>query len=158
MPPPEAWNRNVKTQRSVPHTEAEVCLNCWYFVDSTGIVLRLAAKAYALAGTDEEKLSALKALSGADHLTAVMGKVPQRYVFTADGNQLRGAVSASLVEMDPIPVFDDLFLKVSENLPELIRSVDDSYEKFQMELTEPFLWVLTPVFESPDGTLIARIS
>lgn len=158
MSSPDPWSRNVKSQRSVHHTDAEVCLNCWYFVDSTGIVLRLAAKAYALAGTDEEKLSVLKALSGTDHLTAVMGKVPQRYIFTADGNQLRGAVSASLVEMDPIPVFDDLFQEISENLPELIRSVDDCYEKFQMELTEPFLWVLTPVFESTDGTLIARIS
>ncbi len=158
MPPPEAWNRNVKTQQSVPHTEAEVCLNCWYFVDATGVVLRLAAKAYALAGTDQEKIVALKAMAATDHLTALQGKVPQRYVLTADDTQFHGAIPASAIEMDPIPVFDDLFQEISENLPELIRSVDDSYEKFQMELNEPFLWVLTSVFESPDGTLIARIS
>lgn len=158
MPTPDPWSRNVQTRRSVLHTDAEVCLNCWYFVDSTGVVLRLAAKAYALAGTDQEKIATLKALAAADHLTAIQGKVPQRYVLTVDDTQFHGAIPAQSIELDPIPVFEDLFEEISESLPELIRSVDDSYEKFQMELTEPFLWVSTSVYESPDGTLIARIS
>lgn len=158
MPHPDSWLRNIPTQSSVPHTDAEICVNCWYFVDSTGIVLRLAAKGYALSGTDADKLAVLKALSGTDHLTAIHGKVPSKYVLSTSDGDLRGAIPASALAVDPIPVFDELFQAINDSLPDLIRSVNDNYERFTMELTEPFLWVLTVVFEAPDGTLVARVS
>jgi hypothetical protein len=60
--------------------------------------------------------------------------------------------------MDPIPIFEDLFKEVESSLPDLVRCVEDEYEKFRMQLLEPFLWVLTSVFESPDGQLVAHIS
>ncbi|MBK6410109.1 MAG: hypothetical protein IPF78_10465 [Flavobacteriales bacterium] len=41
---------------------AEICLNLWYFPDQQGIVLRIAAKGYALKGSDQEKLAVLKSL------------------------------------------------------------------------------------------------
>ena len=152
------WLKNRQTTKSISHTDAEICVNCWYFVDSTGVVLRLAAKAYALCGTDDDKLAALRALSGTDYLTAIQGKVSERYILDADGEQLCGAVPASDLETEPIPVFEPLFQEIVLTLPELIRSKDYNYEIFKMSLQEPFLWVSTPVLEGEDGTLVARVS
>ena len=154
----DAWLRSRSTNRSVSNVGAEICLNCWFFVDSTGIVIRLAAKAYALSGSDDEKLGMLTGLAATDHLAAIHGKVPQRFILNLDDVRLPGAIPASSLQLDPIPVFEDLFKEISTSLPDLIRSVDDEYEKFKIQLTEPFLWVLTSVFESSDGQLIARIS
>lgn len=157
MPDADSW-RQVLTLRSVPHSDAEICVNCWYFVDCTGVVLRLAAKAYALSGTDDEKLTLLKRLSATDHLTAIQGRVPQRYVVSMDGQEFHGAVPASAIEADPVPVFEEMFDQILRTLPELFQAVDDSYQPFKMELREPFLWVSTAVYEESDGTLVARVS
>lgn len=133
-------------------------MNCWHFTDYTGIVLRLAAKAYALTGTDDEKLRALQALAATDYLTAIQGKVPQRFILNVDGDELVGAIPAAALQMDPVPVYEDMFELVAQSLPEVFRFVNDQYEPFSMELREPFLWVSTCVFEEPDGTLVARVS
>jgi len=153
-----AWLQNRPTKDSISHVDAEICVNCWYFVDPTGIVLRLAAKAYALCGSDKDKLATLRVLSGTDYLTAIQGKVPRRYVLDVDGQQLCGALPSSVLEMDPIPVFENLFEQIARTLPELFRPKGFDYETFKMSLREPFLWVSTAVFESEDGSLIARVS
>lgn len=158
MPDSDSWLRNQPTRRSISSLDAEICVNCWYFVDSTGIVLRLAARPYALTGTDAEKLAVLKSLSGTDHLTALQAKVPSKYVLKVEGGEFQGAIPASAIEMNPVPVFDELFQEISDSLPDLIRSVDDNYERFRMQLSEPFLWVSTAVYESSDGSLVARVS
>lgn len=152
------WHRNRPTTRSVSHTEAEIGVNCWYFADQTGVVLRLAAKAYALVGSDEEKLAVLKAAAMADHLTATHAQVPPRFVLDCDGQTLKGVVPVSVLQMDPLPFFDDLFGQIDRALPDVLVSIHDEYLKQKTHLVEPFLWVLTAVFESDDGQLIARVS
>lgn len=146
------------TSLSVTDADAEICLNTWFFVDSTGMVIRIAAKAYALKGTDDEKLAILKSLAGTDHLSATQGRIPEKYVTTVDGQEMAGSIPAAALQSDPLPVFDDLFAEIEKSLPQLFRTVDDEYEPFKIHLTEPFLWVMTSIFESNDGQLIARIS
>jgi hypothetical protein len=146
------------TSFSVTDTDAEICLNTWFFVDSTGMVIRIAAKAYALKGTDEEKLAILKSLAGTDHLTATQGRIPTQYVTNVDGQEMAGSIPVTALQLDPIPVFDDLFAEIAKALPQLYRAVDNEYEPFKLQLTEPFLWVMTSIFESNDGQLIARVS
>lgn len=46
----DAYTQQRKSVESVSHSEAEICINGWYFVDESGIVMRLAAKLYALRG------------------------------------------------------------------------------------------------------------
>ena len=146
------------TSLSVTDADAEICLNTWFFVDSTGMVIRIAAKAYALKGTDDEKLAILKSLAGTDHLSATQGRIPEKYVTTVDGQEMAGSIPAAALQSDPLPVFDDLFAEIEKSLPQLFRTVDDEYEPFKIHLTEQFLWVMTSIFESNDGQLIARIS
>jgi hypothetical protein len=156
--PPEAWLKNRSTHSSVPHNEAEICVNVWHFVDETGMVMMLAAKAYALRGTDDEKLAVLKSLSATDYLSAIQARVPDQYVLSTVDGDLKGVLPASALQMDPVPVFDHLFQKLADSLPSLPISVEGSYRKLKPQLVEPFLWVSTAVYESPDGQLIARIS
>jgi hypothetical protein len=146
------------TSLSVTDADAEICLNTWFFVDSTGMVIRIAAKAYALKGTDEEKLAILKSLAGTDHLSATQGRIPTKYITDIDGQKMAGSIPAAALQADPLPVFDELFTEIEKSLPQLYRAVDDEYEPFKLQLTEPFLWVMTSIFESNDGQLIARVS
>jgi hypothetical protein len=150
--------RQNPTSLSVPDTDAEICLNTWFFVDDTGMVIRIAAKAYALTGSDEEKLTVLKALAGTDHLSATQGRVPNRYITDVDGTEMAGSIPAAAIQADPLPVFDDLFTEIEKSLPQLYRAANYEYQPFKMKLVEPFLWILTSVYESPDGQLIARVS
>ena len=146
------------TSLSDPDTAAEICLNTWFFVDDTGMVIRLAAKAYALNGTDDERLSVLKSLAGTDHLSATHGRVPSRYATEVEGQEMPGSVPATAIQADPLPVFDDLFTEIEKSQPQLYRAANHEYQSFTMKLVEPFLWFLTSVYESPDGQLIARVS
>jgi hypothetical protein len=146
------------TTISVTDADAEICLNTWFFVDSTGMVIRIAAKAYSLKGSDEEKLAILKSLAGTDHLSATQGRIPERYVTTVEGQEMAGSIPAAALQSEPLPVFDDLFTEIEKSLPQLYRTVDDQYEPFKLHLTEPFLWVMTSIFESNDGQLVARVS
>jgi len=153
----DSFVRN-STTRSISDTGAEVCLNTWFFVDDTGMVIRIAAKAYSLTGTDEQKLAILKSLAGTDHLTAVQGRVPSRYVTNVDGQEMPGSIPAAALQADPLPVFDDLYSEIEKSLPQLYRAANYEYQPFKMKLNEPFLWVMTTVYESPDGQLVARVS
>jgi hypothetical protein len=143
---------------SVTDADTEICLNAWYFVGSAGMVLRIAAKAYALKGSDEEKLAILKMLAWTDYLTAAQGRIPERYVTTVEGQKMVGSIHVAAFHLQPLPVFDDLLAEIGKSLPKLYRSVDDQYLPFKLQLTEPFLWVVTSVVESDDGQLIARVS
>jgi hypothetical protein len=155
--PPEAYSSNKATTESIPDSAAEIAINCWYFFDDQGLVLRLAAKAYALTGTDSDKLSALRTLAGSDYLTAAQSRVPEGYVTDLGGRKLQGCIPVNVLQMDPVPVFEEMFKKIEEELPDLIRVSGAYHETFQPKLCEPFLWVSTSVYESPDGQLIARI-
>lgn len=146
------------TTMSVSDTDAEICINTWFFVDDTGMVIRIAAKAYSLTGRDDEKLTILKSLAGTDHLSATQGRVPSRYITEVDGTEMPGSIPAAAIQADPLPVFEDLFTEIEESLPQLYRAANNEYQPFSMKFVEPFLWVLTSVYESPDGQLIARVS
>jgi hypothetical protein len=155
---PDSWTRNEPTTLGISHRDAEICLNCWYFTDSTGVVLRIAAKGYALTGTDDEKLAVLRALSATDYLTVKAARLPERFVVTTDGQSFRGAAPAAVLQENAIPYFDDLIAQIASSLPPVIHAIDDVPLVFRMELHEPFLWVSTCVYEEQDGSLIARIS
>lgn len=154
----DAYSQQRKSVESVSHSEAELCINAWYFVDESGIVMRLAAKLYALRGTDQEKLQVLRNLAATEHITAKMGKVPSNFKVVMSDGALEGAVTQAHVQSDPVPIFNQLFSEIEEELPDLIVSVNNEYQVNRMQLKEPLLWVCTPVLESEDGRLLAQVS
>jgi hypothetical protein len=150
--------RRVSAKLEIPHSSAEICLNLWYYVDRSGVVLRLAGKAYALCGSDKEKLAALHLLAGTDHLTATHGTVPARFILSSEHGKLKGAIPASAVFDDHGALFSPLINQIESELPKVIRSVADNFEQFTVTLPQDPLCVTTGVFESEDGELIARVA
>lgn len=150
--------RQLSTNQDVPHSAAEICLNLWYYVDHTGVVLRLAGKAYALSGSDEEKLAALHHMAGTDHLTATLGRVPDCFVLKRPNGELRGVVPASDIFLLHGTVFGPLMDQIERELPKGIRSVNDNYEQFTVCIPQDPLCVTTGVFEEQNGELIARVT
>jgi hypothetical protein len=149
--------RHIPTDQDVLHSEAEVCLNLWYFVDDTGVVLRIAGKAYALTGTDEQKLAALHLMSGADYLTATLAKVPSECIVKTGDREIHGAIFADGIHMYNAAVFGPLMNQIERDLPKGIRSVADNYEEFVVNLPQDPLCVTTAVYERADGELVARV-
>jgi hypothetical protein len=149
--------RYIPTIRDVPHSSAEICLNLWFFVDDSGIVLRLAGKAYALVGTEEEKLAALHLLSGTDHLTATPGTVPKHFVLQSEAGEIPGAVPVATLHENHSAIFSPLMDQLERELPKVIHSVNDNYQRFTQKLPQEPLCVTTAVYESADGQLFARI-
>lgn len=154
----QPYENNDVTTRAVSDRDAEICINAWYYVDDSGFIMRIAAKAYALCGDDQDKLAELKSLSAVDHLTATQALVPQKFTASLGDQKLQGCIHHSMLSMDPMPVFDDLFSEIENSLPLLMRTVNDSFESFKTELKEPFIWCLTGVHEQNDGQLVAQIS
>jgi hypothetical protein len=148
----------TNANREISHVEAEVCLNLWYFVEATGLVFRLAAKAYALRGTEEEKLAALRQLSGTDHLTATQGFVPKRFVSTLGKETIAGAIPAPVIHDNHSTIFGPLMDQVEAELPKQIHVVEGEYREFTMKLPRAPLCVTTSVYETESGQLVARIS
>jgi len=154
----EAYTYNRKAAESVLHHDAELCVNTWYYLDHFRVVMRLAAKVYALRGSDEEKLTELRRLAATDHLTATMGQVPKNFTLVLSDGQLQGAVTEEHMKTDPTSVFEELFSQIEKDLPDLIVSVNDQYQRQPMKLPDPLLWVCTPVFETQNGSLLAMVS
>jgi len=148
----------IRTSQDVSHSQAEICLNLWYFVDETGVVLRLAGKAYALVGTEAQKLAALHALSGSDHLTAETGKVPPNFTLHDGTKELNGAIPVSSIHLDHAALFGPLMDQIESKLGKPLRSTNTGYETFDLKLPPNPLCVTTAVYERPNGELIARIS
>lgn len=143
--------------RDIPDAESEVCLNLWYFVDQTGVTIRLAAKAYALRGDEDQKLATLHALAGTDHLTAVHGKVSQDHALTIDGQRFRGAIPHSVIHEHVDELFAPLIDEVERTLPVPLRSFNGEYRRVEMKIPPSPLMVVTAVVEGEDGSLTAKV-
>jgi hypothetical protein len=149
--------RQIKTDEDVLHSTAELCLNLWYFVDDSGIVVRIAGKAYALRGSDEEKLVALHLMAGTDHLTATQGKIPEHFIIHTEHGELKGAAPVNLLYDNEANAYGPLIDQIERELPKGIRSVDGNYEQFSIKIPQQPLIVTTVVYEREDGELVARV-
>lgn len=66
----------------------ELVINLWYVVEERqGLVYALAGKAYALYGSDEEKLQLLRQLAATDYWTAKFVPVAERFCVVAPNGQ-----------------------------------------------------------------------
>lgn len=149
--------KHIPGELHVPHSESELCLNRWYFVDDSGVVLRIAAKVYALSGSEEDKLAILHKLSAADHLTATMHMVPSDFILSVDGQDFIGAIPASAIHDCIDKVFEPLLVQLQKALPQPLHSIDDNYQSFALQIPDDYLCVTTAVYERQDGELVAMI-
>lgn len=138
--------------------QLEVCVNLWWFVDNdSGLVFRVSGRGYALSGDDASKLQILKKLSLTDFHLAEIHKIPKRFTLTSEHGIIEGVVPASAIKQYP-EIFEPVYLKIEEELPEQVRSVDGEYQFYKLQVPKEPLCIITCVVEGHDGSLTPMIS
>ena len=145
-----------------PTETPEVTLNLWHFVDEeTGLVFRLAARAYALLGSDQEKLRVLHRLAGTDFHLAKMCMVPKRYKLTfTDAKTFEGVTRPETAQTDPLVLFKEVVDALEAELPTQARSdaPGGRVRSYRLRIPEDPLIINTCVIEHIDGTLEPRLA
>lgn len=137
----------------------EICLNLWWLLDpETGIVCRIAGRAYSLTGTDEQKIELLQRLAIMDYYSAELVPLPERYNLIINGSKLSGATMAMTIDYDYDGVFREVINKVEAELPAQTRLVNGQPETYRFQIPQNVVMVRTCVHELADGRLIAQIS
>jgi hypothetical protein len=137
----------------------EVVLNLWYFVEeSHGAVYRLAGRAYALTGSDEQKLAVLHKLSATDFHIAQVFPVPKRFKTVSDFGTLEGVTGAEVTVEDPTGLFKEAIDALEASLPIQMRSIDENPQTYRLKIPQNPLMVCTCVIEHEDGTLEPRLA
>ena len=97
----------------------ELVFNLWAFFDAEhGHVCELAARAYNLGGSDDERIAVLKSLSRTDWVTATRQTVPQCFrIDFDDGRTTAGAVTLETIYDPDAELFADIRRQVVEDLP-----------------------------------------
>jgi hypothetical protein len=153
----------MEYRHATPHEAEgqEIVLNLWAYSDEDGYIMRLAGKAYVMAGNDDNKLWLLRQLSATDFLSAPWFPVSKNFkLVRPDGEEMTGVANASMLseptshEVLFSPVMDEL----AEALPEQVCMTENGYEKFKMKLTKSPLCVTTVVMEFEDGRLVPMVS
>lgn len=141
--------------------DQEVVLNLWAYADEDGYIMRLAGKAYVMAGNDDNKLWMLRQLSATDYLSAPWFPVSKNFkLVRPDGEEMTGVANASMLS-DPTShevLFSPIMDSLAETLPEQVYMTEEGYEKFRMKLPESPLCVTTVVMEYEDGRLVPMVS
>lgn len=143
------------------NTNQEVVLNLWAYADEDGYIMRLAGKAYVLAGSDDNKLWLLRQLSATDFLSAPWFPVSKNFkLLRPDGEEMAGVATASMLS-DPASheaLFSPVMDALSDALPEQANMTERGYRKFRMNLPESPLCVTTVVMEFEDGRLVPMVA
>jgi hypothetical protein len=115
-----AIQRQLFSERNMQDpAEIEIVFNLWYLTDeSTGLVYSLLGRAYAMAGSDEEKLDRLRDLAWTEWMLSKRYRVPERFEVV---NALDGTKQSRLI--------DPRMLSISEHLPEVFEEVFQELEK-----------------------------
>jgi hypothetical protein len=149
------WTKASPQQAGLP----EVVFNLWWFRDDeSGFVLRLAGRAYALVGSDEEKLKVIHSLSATDFHVARVFPIPQRFQVVSEHGTLKGVTTQDIVRLHHADLFEHIFAALGEDLPMQVRSIGGEYQQYRLQVPRDPLCVTTCVVEHADGTLTPLIS
>jgi hypothetical protein len=130
----------------------ELALNLWAYLDQgIGLVYALSGKAYALIGTEEEKLALLHQLATTDHLTVKRQRVPQNFRVT-DGEQTKeGYVAPSTLQGTVAQAFEGVLKSLEAELPPIPNFQTDQHTP--QRIPHAFLFVLTFLLEDHVGNV-----
>lgn len=104
----------------------ELCMNIWFIVDiGSDLCYNWSARAYNLAGEEDEKLKLLNTLADTDYLTAPRFEIPKENVVVYDNAELQGKCPINGVS-DMFDLNMEYFIStLEESLPPIIRFSGD---------------------------------
>ena len=139
--------------------EPEIVLNLWYIIDEgTGYAYCLLARAYAMAGTDTEKLERLKQLAPTDYLMAERLGVPDNFrVVLPDGKKMKGYASAGDIKENMGWIYEKLYRLIEERMPRIMRFNDGEPFALKQNIPQNHLWVCTALIEDAEGIITPKL-
>jgi len=137
----------------------ETCLNIWCIVDeTTGVVYRIAARAYVLKGPDPYKSETLKRLSSADfHLARdlpVLSKFRTRIVDGAGQEREVNGLFPSDVNAMFANILDMVCKELEHEFPTRLVADVNKPRLYQMGFSPQPYYVLTYLIENARGDLV----
>jgi hypothetical protein len=138
----------------------EACLNVWCIIDEgTGIVYRIAARAYALDGSDSVKADVLKRLASTDFHLACELSVLSKYETTIVDETGREQTVHGLFPRHVHTVFPDMLDRICKELEREFpaRPVADvkNPRAYRLKFDAAPYYVLTFLIENAEGELSA---
>jgi hypothetical protein len=104
----------------------ELCMNIWFIVDiGSDLCYQWSARAYNLAGGEDEKLKLLNTLADSDYLTAPRFEIPKENIVVYDNEELRGRCSLNAISDLFDLNFEYFVTKLEDTLPPLYRFSGD---------------------------------
>jgi hypothetical protein len=134
---------------------SELAINLWAYCDySTKLVYALSGRAYAVEGTDEEKLSVLQRLAATDYITAKRYELSDRFSVTyPDGTVLKKATQVHAVHDPNAHLFEEMFTNIESELPPIQKLTAAGSQETPQKLPTSPLIVATVVYEDEKGNL-----
>jgi hypothetical protein len=140
----------------------ELVANLWPVIDSTsGLIQRVLARAYLVAGGDEVFSATLLSLAPQDYLLATAFRIPTRFTLQTPFGTLEGCVSVEQYQRYEFQIIEPV-----------LQQLETQFAKFQginMEAPNPMAVARIPRFtedpyiittfllESPDGSLAPQL-
>jgi hypothetical protein len=137
----------------------EACLNIWCIVDKdTRLVYRLAARAYAIGGSDSSKRNVLKFLAHTDYHLAKELPTLKKYITTlVDANNeertMVGGMYTSDVKMFLPDIIDRVCMELEVGFPIKAVADPDNPYTYKMKFSNQPYYVLTYLIEDAQGNL-----
>jgi hypothetical protein len=138
--------------------DAEVIANLWYIVDKgTGLIYRLAGRAYVASGSEKNKIDLLKALSKTDYLAARVFSVPKRFSVSNGSQTMEGYCSPSVLNDFLFELFEEVLEHLDATMPIQAFFEHDAAKTFKMSLPESPLFVATTLIEEESGIIRPQV-
>jgi hypothetical protein len=130
----------------------ELALNLWAYLDQgMGLVYALAGKAYALTGSEEEKLALLHQLAPTDHLTVKRQAVPKEFEVLNGDETHEGAVAPGTLREAMAQAFEGVIQSIEAELPLIPNFVTN--EQTPQRIPQDSLSCLTFLLEDDAGNV-----
>lgn len=137
---------------SADRANSELALNLWAYLDrGMGLVYALAGKAYALTGTEEEKLALLHQLAPTDHISVKRQAVPKNFQVVDDHETHEGVVVPSTLREAMAQAFEGVIQSIEAELPPIPNFKTNEFTP--QRIPQKYLSCLTFLLEDDVGNV-----
>ena len=131
---------------------SELALNLWAYLDQRlGLVYALAGKAYALTGSEEEKLSMLHQLAATDHISVKRQAVPKNFQVIDGPETHEGVVAPSTLREAIAQAFEGVIQSIEAELPPIPNFKTNEFTP--QRIPQNYLSCLTFLLEDDVGNV-----
>jgi hypothetical protein len=141
---------------------AELVANFWPVVDSTsGLIQRVLARAYLVAGGDEVISATLLSLAPQDYVLATPFRIPVRFVMQTNFGSLEGCVSVEQYQQYEFQIIEPVLQQLETQFAKL-QGINMQSPKptgiaqIPRFTKDPYI-ITTFLLESPDGGLLPQL-